>query len=224
MASILVDASMPRPTAALIASYGHAATDVRDIGMATASDPRIAAHAQANGLSLLSRDQDFANVLDYPPDQYQGIVVIEAPRHGSRAVVLALVEQLLQQKAVRDQLPAALWLLNRAAFDAGRPSDFKPPTICWKQRNWRAGRAQAPIPGAAGQGPGPHWLPPQLRAGDAGQARGVNGQCDRCRRSADGTMPGTASAKKLVMTPQTGVHLLYCIGKSGRDDSHTEPE
>ena len=73
MASFLIDASLPRPTAALIASYGHSATDVRDIGMATASDQQIAAHAKANQLTLLTKDQDFGNVLDYPPDQYYGI-------------------------------------------------------------------------------------------------------------------------------------------------------
>jgi predicted nuclease of predicted toxin-antitoxin system len=112
MASFLIDASMPRPTAVLIASYGHAATDVRDIGMGAGSDQQLAAHAQANRLSLISRDQDFANVLDYPPDQYQGIVVIQTPRHASRAVTLALVEQLLRQKDVIDQLPGRLVIVE----------------------------------------------------------------------------------------------------------------
>ena len=42
----LVDASMPRGTAPLIQSRGHQATDVRDIGLGSARDQDIAAHAQ----------------------------------------------------------------------------------------------------------------------------------------------------------------------------------
>jgi hypothetical protein len=108
MANFLIDASLPRPTAALVATYGHGATDVRDIGMGAAADQQIAVYAQVNQLSLLTKDQDFGNVLDYPPDQYHGIVVVEPPAHSGRAVVLALVEQFLRQKDVVDQLPGRL--------------------------------------------------------------------------------------------------------------------
>jgi len=112
MASFLIDASLPRPTAALVVSYGHAATDVRDIGMGTASDPQIAAHAQANQLILLTKDQNFGNVLDYPPDQYHGIAVVEPPARAGRAAVLGLVEQLLRQKDVIDGLPGRLAIIQ----------------------------------------------------------------------------------------------------------------
>lgn len=108
MASFLIDASLPRPTAALAMSYGYAAIDVRDIGMGTASDPQIAAYGQANQLSLLTKDQDFGNILEYPPDQYHGIVVIDPPTHAGRAVILALVEQLLRRKDIVAQLSGRL--------------------------------------------------------------------------------------------------------------------
>jgi predicted nuclease of predicted toxin-antitoxin system len=68
----LIDASMPRGTAPLICSRGHDATDVRDIGLGGAPDQDIAAHAQAHQLAILSRDFDFADVRNYPPDQYAG--------------------------------------------------------------------------------------------------------------------------------------------------------
>ena len=98
--------------AALVASYGHAATDVRDIGMATASDQQIAAHAQANRLILLTKDQDFGNVLDYPPDQYHGIAVVDPPAHAGRAAILRLVEQLLRRPDVINQLPGGLAIIR----------------------------------------------------------------------------------------------------------------
>lgn len=112
MANFLIDASLPRATAGLVASYGHGATDVRDIGMGTASDPLIAAHVQTNRHILFTKDQDFGNVLDYPPDQYHGIAVVDPPPHAGRAVVLALVEQLLRQQDVIDQLPGRLAIIQ----------------------------------------------------------------------------------------------------------------
>jgi Domain of unknown function (DUF5615) len=112
MANFLIDASLPRPTASLAVSYGHTATDVRDIGMATAPDQQIAAHAQANQLILLTKDQDFGNVLDYPPDQYHGIAVVDPPAHAGRAVVLALIEQVLRQPDVVNQLPGRLAIIR----------------------------------------------------------------------------------------------------------------
>ena len=42
----LIDACLPKEFAEVVAQYGHVAIDVRDIGMARADDPDIAAYAQ----------------------------------------------------------------------------------------------------------------------------------------------------------------------------------
>jgi hypothetical protein len=90
--------------------------------MASASDSRIAAHPQTNRMILFSKDQDFGNVLDYPPDQYFGIAVVDPPVHGGRSVVLSLVEQLLLQSDVVAYLPGRL-----AVIQAGRIRLRPPP-------------------------------------------------------------------------------------------------
>jgi hypothetical protein len=112
MARFLVDAGMPRPTMGLLVSYGHRATDVRDIGLAAADDSRIAAYAQVHQLILLSRDRDFGNIVVYPPDQYHGIAIVDPPAGADRALVLALVEQLLRQQDVIAQLPGRLAIIQ----------------------------------------------------------------------------------------------------------------
>jgi predicted nuclease of predicted toxin-antitoxin system len=112
MAHFLIDASLPRATAALVASYRHMSTDVRDIGLGTALDQQIAAHARANQLILLTKDQDFGNVLDYPPNQYHGIVVVNAPPHSGRVVVLGLIEELLRRQDIVDMLPGRLAVIQ----------------------------------------------------------------------------------------------------------------
>jgi hypothetical protein len=123
MANFLVDASLPRPTAALLVSYGHAATDVRDIGMHAALDQQIAAYAQINQLSLLTKDQDFGNVLDYPPDQYHGIVVIEPPAHAGRAWSSPSSSSFSARRTLLISSPAAWPLSNPAAYACGRLLD-----------------------------------------------------------------------------------------------------
>jgi predicted nuclease of predicted toxin-antitoxin system len=104
----LVDASMPRGTAPLIRSGGHDATDVPDIGLGAAIDPDIAAHAQTNHLAILSRDFDFADVRHYPPDQFDGIAVIDLPCTATVPTILKLVEELLQQPQTLNHLPGRL--------------------------------------------------------------------------------------------------------------------
>src|SRR5260370_26588695 len=100
MTEFLVDASLPRATGDWIRRHGHQATDVRDIGLGTASDQDIADHARQSGLALISGDQDFGNVLLFPAANYHGLVVIRPPDGATVAVLLPLVEQFLNDANV----------------------------------------------------------------------------------------------------------------------------
>ncbi len=108
MAHFLVDASLPRPAAGLIRDSGHEATDVRDIGLGMASDEVVAGYARTRHLCLITRDRDFGNVLNYPPQDYSGIVVIHTPGPASRSVVLAMVQRFLGDREIVDHLPGRL--------------------------------------------------------------------------------------------------------------------
>jgi len=91
----LIDASLPRDVARIIASHGHQGIDVRDIGLRSADDSVIASHAQAQRIALISGDFDFADIRVYPPQDYFGLVIIDRPEHPTVAQVLAMVERLL---------------------------------------------------------------------------------------------------------------------------------
>ena len=117
----LVDASLPRATASLIHAAGQQASDVRDIGLGTADDQQIADHARANGLCLITRDGDFGNILDYPPQDYAGIVVIDAPEPSTRDMVLNMVQQFLQQTAVLASLSGRLVVVEAARIRVRPP-------------------------------------------------------------------------------------------------------
>jgi predicted nuclease of predicted toxin-antitoxin system len=108
----LVDASLPRSTAQRISQRGHAAVDVRDVGLGTADDADIAAFARAQGFCLITADFHFADVRQYPPAEYAGLVVVERPHNASVVVTLRLIESLLEQPEVIAQLSGHLAIVD----------------------------------------------------------------------------------------------------------------
>ena len=108
----LIDASLPRSTAALIKGHGHDATDVRDIGLGGSPDQNIAAHAQAHQLAIVTRDFDFADIRNYPPDQYAGIIVLELPNHAVVPDILNLIDAFLQRQDVLQNLAGRLAIVE----------------------------------------------------------------------------------------------------------------
>jgi predicted nuclease of predicted toxin-antitoxin system len=108
----LVDADLPRPTAPMLRDLGHDAVDVRDIGMGSADDERIAEYAQAQKLCLLSGDFGFADIRLYPPQDYHGIVVLTLPKDAHRDYILHLVERFVSQTEVLNRLPGRLAIVG----------------------------------------------------------------------------------------------------------------
>lgn len=69
----------------------------RDIGLGGAPDRAIAAHARATQAALLTRDLDFADVRNYPPEQYNGIVVFRFPDDVVAKEIARLAEIFLRE-------------------------------------------------------------------------------------------------------------------------------
>jgi hypothetical protein len=104
----LIDADLPRSTAALLRRYGHEPMDVRDVGLGGAEDPVIAARAQAETACLLTGDFGFADIRNYPPGDYAGIAVLELPKHATADFILKLIENFVGQPEVLRKLPGRL--------------------------------------------------------------------------------------------------------------------
>ena len=111
----LIDADLPRSTKALLEKYSHEAVDVRDIGLRHAKDPMIACYALDHQACLITGDSGFADVRNYPPETYHGIVVVELPRDATAKFILGLIENFVQQTAILARLPGRL-----AIVEAGR--------------------------------------------------------------------------------------------------------
>ncbi len=87
----LLDANMPRCAARTLHGLGHACEDVRDLGMGNAADAQVAAYAREHTLILVTRDGDFANIRNYPPESYPGIVVLQLPDYATADSIAALL-------------------------------------------------------------------------------------------------------------------------------------
>ncbi len=108
----LIDADLPRSTAAVIHRYGHDAMDVRDTDLRGAADPAIAAYARAERRCLIPGDFGFADIRNYPPADCAGIVVLELPRHATATFIVALVESFLRWSDVLERLPGRLAIVE----------------------------------------------------------------------------------------------------------------
>lgn len=119
----LIDANLPRSIVELIVRLGHEAEFARDIGLADAPDRAVAAHARANKAALLTRDLDFADVRNYPPEQYDGIVVFRFPDDVVAKEIVRLAEIFLRETKFVDQLSGRLAVVepDRVRFRPALP-------------------------------------------------------------------------------------------------------
>ena len=108
----LVDASVPRSAAPALQQMGHDALDVRDAGMRSATDAVIAAHAKSAGLALVTRDFGFADIRNYPPTEYAGIVVLQLSDDATALRVVELLEAFARREDRLAHLPGRLAIVE----------------------------------------------------------------------------------------------------------------
>lgn len=109
----LIDANLPRSIVELIVRLGHQAEFARDIGLGDAPDRVVAAHAQATQAALLTRDLDFGDVRNYPPEQYSGIVVFRFSDDVVAKEIVRLAEIFLREPQFIGQLSGRLAVVER---------------------------------------------------------------------------------------------------------------
>lgn len=110
----LIDANLPRSLAGVLREAGHESVDVRDIGMRSAMDVVIAEHARANDMAIVTRDFHFADIRNYPPEQYAGIVVLDLPDDADLTTILRTVHAFVQRDDLLARLPRRLAILEAA--------------------------------------------------------------------------------------------------------------
>ena len=111
----LIDADLPRSVSEVLQRHKHQAVDVRDVGLRSAKDSQIARYAQIEKLCVITGDFDFADIRNYPPSDYYGIIVLSLPRKANAAYINQLLDNFLEQDKVLEELSGKL-----AIIEAGR--------------------------------------------------------------------------------------------------------
>ena len=75
----LVDEDVPRSTARVLRDAGFNAVDVRDVGLRGKSDQQVFDYAQRENRLLITCDLGFSNIINFPPSDSVGLLVVRVP-------------------------------------------------------------------------------------------------------------------------------------------------
>jgi len=117
----LLDANLPRAAIEAVDKHGHQVEFARDIGLGAAPDVQIAARARQTGAALITRDLDFSDIRQYPPQQYAGIVVLRLPDHFTAAEIIAVLAKFFAEPRFLENLPGHLAIVDEIRVR------FRPP-------------------------------------------------------------------------------------------------
>ena len=108
----LVDENLPRSTGELLQNLGYEFADVRDVGLRGASDSEVAAYAQKQKFCLITGDTGFADIRNYPPKEYYGIIVLHISRDSTAKNILDLLDSALKQESFLNNLSGKLAIVE----------------------------------------------------------------------------------------------------------------
>jgi len=101
-----IDENMPLEIAGLLRNAGHDSTTVTEQNLSATSDAGLAAICREEKRILVTLDNDFADIRTYPPDKFQGIMVMRLSRQDNLHVleVFGHAIRLLSEEPVERHL------------------------------------------------------------------------------------------------------------------------
>jgi len=108
--SILLDECVPRRYLRLLTGWDYSASLLSQHVALASPDTAVIALAQTLDAVLLTIDLDFSNMLDYPPQNYQGIIILR-DQQTDELTVTATFKQALQD-LYRDDLRGVLVIVS----------------------------------------------------------------------------------------------------------------
>ncbi len=117
--SILLDHCVPRKYLRLLQSWGYNAMLLTEHVAPDAADVDVIALAQTLDAVLLTVDLDFANILNYPPDDFAGIVVMRYEASNEDFLAASLQQALTD--LYRDPLRGVLVIIEPLRYRIRRP-------------------------------------------------------------------------------------------------------
>lgn len=108
--SILLDHCVPRKCLHLLTSWGYDAHVMTEYIAADSGDADVLRLAQKLDAVLLTVDLDFSSILNYPPEDYPGLIVMRYEARDENALTATLQQAL--SDLYRDDLRSALVIIT----------------------------------------------------------------------------------------------------------------
>ena len=89
---------------------GHGVSTVGEESLHGAEDDAVVEACQEKDLCLITADLDFAQIVDYPPDRYPGLIILRYPR-PTLAGLLGLIHQIVIA-AEKESPVGRLWIVE----------------------------------------------------------------------------------------------------------------
>jgi predicted nuclease of predicted toxin-antitoxin system len=107
-----IDENLPVEVAGPLNSAGFDAATVVDEELGGKSDDVIAEFCRTEGRALITLDLGFADIRDFPPSQYAGLIVLRLHR-ADRAHILTVFQQLIMLLR-SNELARKLWVVDES--------------------------------------------------------------------------------------------------------------
>ena len=105
-----LDQNLDRVIGEPLIEGGHDLKTAEEQSLQRADDLTVVGVCRAEHRCLITADMGFAQIIDYPPDQYAGLIVLWHPR-PTRSAMRALVEQV--RVACKEESPVGrLWIVE----------------------------------------------------------------------------------------------------------------
>jgi predicted nuclease of predicted toxin-antitoxin system len=105
-----IDENLPVEAAQLLRAAGHDAMTVIEQGLSGINDPALSQVCNAESRAIISLDLDFADIRNYPPEAFHGIVVLRLG-HEDKDHILAVLAALLATLDVA-AIKGQLWIVD----------------------------------------------------------------------------------------------------------------
>jgi predicted nuclease of predicted toxin-antitoxin system len=105
-----LDQNLDRGIAQPLLDAGHDLTTAEEQSLQRADDPTIAHVCRTESRCLITADLGFAQIIDYPPDQYPGLIVVRHP-HPTRSGMRALFDHI-RLTCVEESPVGRLWIVE----------------------------------------------------------------------------------------------------------------
>jgi len=109
---IKIDKNMPVSVINVLENAGHDAHSVYSEGIEGCSDRQLIAMCKKEQRLLITLDNDFSNIFAYPPEKFEGIIVLRV-ENQSKIAVINLVNKLLPVLTANEEnICGNLWVVE----------------------------------------------------------------------------------------------------------------